>query len=77
MVSGGSGTLYELISGQKTAFSGEKLTLATEGKSARLYFLLPNTPAGKSELAKLEARHAFLKHYVTEELIAFLRNNQE
>lgn len=77
VVSGGSGTLYELISGQKTAFSGEKLTLATEGKSARLYFLLPNTPAGKSELAKLEARHAFLKHYVTEELIAFLRNNQE
>ena len=41
------------------------------------YFLLPETPQGKAELAGAEARHAFLNRYVTEELAGFLNDNQE
>lgn len=76
-VSGGRGILYELISGEKRPFDGGELTLDTAGKSARLYFLLPETPQGKAELTGAEARHAFLNRYVTEELAGFLNDNQE
>ena len=76
-VSGGRGILYELISGEKRPFDGGELTLDTAGKSARFYFLLPETPQGKAELAGAEARHAFLNRYVTEELAGFLNDNQE
>lgn len=76
-VSGGTGTLYELISGEKRYIDQKKLTLTTAGKSARLYFLLPETLQGKAELAQLEARHTFLNHYVTEELLSFLDDNLE
>ena len=76
-VSGGTGTLYELISGEKRHFDQETLTLTTAGKSARLYFLLPETLLGKAELAQLEARHTFLNHYVTKELLSFLDDNLE
>ena len=76
-VSGGRGILYELISGEKRPFDGGELTLDTAGKSARLYFLLPETPQGEAELAAAEVRHAFLNRYVTEELVGFLNDNQE
>ena len=58
-------------------FDGGELTLDTAGKSARLYFLLPETPQGEAELAAAEVRHAFLNRYVTEELVGFLNDNQE
>ena len=69
--------MYELISGEKRPSDGGELTLDMAGKSARLYFLLPETPQGKAELAGAEARHAFLNRYVTEELAGFLNDNQE
>lgn len=76
-VPGGEGVLYELISGEKKSYSGKELELSTDGKASKLYFLLPETPAGKAELKKLEDRHRFLKQYITEDLLNFLKDNKD
>ncbi|MDR0933413.1 MAG: hypothetical protein LBM70_10420 [Victivallales bacterium] len=69
--------IYELISGESRNADSSDLKFTLDGKSARLYFVLPNTPAGQKFLTGLKKRHEFLTGYATPDLIEFLNDNKE
>lgn len=69
--------IYELISGETGKADSPDLKFSLGGKAARLYFVLPDTPAGRKFLAGLKNRHEFLAGYATPELIGFLNDNNE